>query len=271
MYVFTLGDLSAFTNSIRDAGKYEFVSLDQFLPVCKSHEEFETVVQEPGFFDKHIKASPEEVFLVINPTESSGITLGLIHELIEAGKRVHVYVLGRWKRNTVPNRFIFRLVFGVLHEKALITEKLHLTLFPQDVYSLSYKGSLVDENSEMQKVFASIFHMKNVFSNSTEKVAMSGDFSGDYDSFQNYSTNSKVSCLARVGLEQLLPFQNELKKMMDICDLKCNVIKRDFYCSGEETPNEKIEKFLNDSPNTINNLHLYSLGKPTMLFEVFFI
>jgi hypothetical protein len=270
MYVFTLGELSAFTNFIKDLGKYEIVSLDLFLPTCKSHEEFETVVKEPGFFDKYIQNSPEEVNLVINPTESSGITLVFIHELLEAGKMVNVHVLGRWKRNTVPNRFIFRLVFGILQEKAAITENLHLSLFPQDVYALSYKGSVIDENSEMQKVFGNVFHTKNVFSNSTEKVSMSGDFSGDFDAFQYYSSRSKVSCLARVGVEQLNQFQNELKKMMDLCDLKCEVIRRDFYCSGEETPNEKIEKFLADSPTTVNNLRIYSLGKPTMLFEVFF-
>ncbi len=272
MHVFTLGELSSFASAIKESGKYDFVSLDQFLPVCKSHEEYETVVREPGFFNKYIQESPDFVDLVINPTESSGVALVFVHELLEANKTVHVHILGRWKRNTIPNRYIFRLVFGVLKEKALITDKLFLSIMPHDVYAISYKGSIVDENSEMQRIFANIFHAKNVLSNSTEKVALSGDFSGGYDAFQYYTSNSKISCLAKVGIDQINQFQTELKKMMDACDLKCEFIRRDFYCSGEETPNDKIERYLNDSPNTINNLHIYSLpGKTTTLFELFFV
>jgi hypothetical protein len=66
-------------------------------------------------------------------------------------------------------------------------------------------------------------------------------------------------------------FQTELQKMMKSCDLGCEIIRRDFYHSGEEVPNEKVERFLNDQPQIVNNLKFYSLGKAATLFEVFFV
>ncbi len=270
MHIFTLGDLGPFVASLKELGNYTFVSLDQFLPAKKTHEEYETAVLEHGFFDKMVQESPADVVLVVNPAESSGAVLVFVHELIESGKTVHVQVIGRWKKNTIQNRFIFRLVFGVLSQKAAITEKLYLSLFPQDVYSLSYKGPLIEENSEMMRIFANIFHAKNVFTNSTEKAQLSGDYAGNYETFQHFSARSKVSCLAKTNTDQLNTFQGELKKMMDACELTCEVIRRDMYCSGEETTNDKIERFLNDSPHLINNLKFYSLGKNATLFEIFF-
>lgn len=270
-HVFTLGDLASFVNAIKPFDNYTIVSLDQILPSKKTHEDYETAVKEPGFFDSYVKDSPDVVHLVINPAESSGITLVFVHELLVAGKEVHVHVVGRWKKNPLQNRFIFRLVFGILHEKALIEENLFLHIFPQDVYAMSYKGSVVEENSEMLKVFGTIFHAKNVFTSSQDKVQLSGDFVGDYDTFQHFSRNSKVSCLAKASPEQVTVFQSELKKMMDMCDLKCTVIRRDFFYSGEEMTNDKAERFLNETPQIINNMKLYSLGKQAALFEIYFI
>lgn len=270
-HIFVFDGLDKFSQELETYGiKVDKTFLDM-SPVFDAHEEYEKWAEAQDFNNIVNSVDDKEVYIVLKPTVMSGALLVFIEALKMAQKNVSVCVLGRMKTAPTTEKFLFRVLYGILKEKAVCSAISHFFVFSYDLLLKYLKVSLMEQDDKFQSVIAELLFRKLQFLQMRAKNSFSSDFKVGADAIQRIKDFSKVSILSKVPIQNITQFQKDLEEIVLMFAPTCEILQNNLYVSDPGAKmSEKIEEFIyGENVKTNNNVFIFSESKESYLLETF--